>query len=101
MQPDFKSEYADALALVRVQHPEGATGLPSFDDLTNAISEAVEDEDCSFTSFEAFYQWWDVLIGYESLDTGEYPDDHKMLLEIAYRALVVDGVVCVDQSQVP
>lgn len=99
MQTDFRTEYAAALALVQAEHPVNSTDLPSFEELTNAIADAIEGEDSCFKGFDAFYHWWDVLLGYDALDSDEYPEDHKQLLEVAFRALVADGVLHVDPSK--
>lgn len=50
------------------------------------------DENCrEFSNFDAFFNWYDVLTGYDQMDEEESIEGHKEMLKVAYAQLVAEG----------
>lgn len=56
-----------------------------------AIRCDVEDDSREFSSFDAFFDWYDVLIGYDQMDEETSIEGDKEILKVAYAELVAEG----------
>lgn len=83
MQDDQNSA---ADALIGSWHDQAAV-----EGVKAAIRRDAEEDSREFASFEAFFDWYDVLTGYDQMDEEESIEDHKEILKVAYAELVAEG----------
>ncbi|WP_346798087.1 hypothetical protein R5M92_04205 [Halomonas sp. Bachu 37] len=83
---DFASLYTQALFSAGVE-------APSYDAMRAAVIEGLDGEVLCFTSFQAFFDWWDTLTAYEQADFDESSEDHRALLHVVYQSLVSEGAI--------
>lgn len=67
--------------------------LPSLEDMMGTIKLATTEEGQSFTDFDEFFCWWDLLSAYEQLDEETNVQAHKPALAIAYEAMRLEGSI--------
>ncbi|CJL78176.1 Uncharacterised protein [Streptococcus pneumoniae] len=94
----FEEQYAAALALMSAQFVDADSSAPTLGDLKASIVLLIDGDEVTFPSFEDFFQWMDVVHAYEELDTEMSSEAHKLLLQVAYDALVQDGVIVQSES---
>ncbi|MFS4426869.1 hypothetical protein [Stutzerimonas stutzeri] len=96
----FEERYAAALAQMSAEFVDADSPAPTLGDLKASIVSLIDDDEVTFPSFEDFFQWMDVVHAYDELDTELSSEAHKLLLRVAYDALVQDGVIIqTDSSQ--
>lgn len=59
--------------------------------MKEAIREAAGDDHRTFSSFDAFYNWWDTLTGYEQMDADADLCDDRTNLVMVYDLLLAEG----------
>lgn len=94
----FEEQYAAALAQMSAEFVDVDSTSPTLADLKASIVSLIDDDQVSFPSFEDFFQWMDVVHAYDELDTEMSSEAHKLLLRVAYDALVHDGVIVQSES---
>ncbi len=90
----IEQAYEQALALVAQADPRPDARLPSLDELKATITDTIAGEELQFSTFALFYSWWDVVTAYDGMDVEDSNEAYRPLLELAYAALVHDGVIC-------
>jgi len=89
----IEQAYEQALALVAQADPRPEPRLPSLDELKATITDTIDGEELQFSTFALFYSWWDVVTAYDGMDVEDSNEAYRPLLELAYAALVHDGVI--------
>ncbi|UXH55934.1 hypothetical protein Q1Z72_01465 [Pseudomonas qingdaonensis] len=89
----IEQSYEQALALVAQADPRPDARLPSLDELKATITDTIDGEELQFSTFALFYSWWDVVTAYDGMDVEDSNEAYRPLLELAYAALVHDGVI--------
>lgn len=89
----IEQAYEQALALVAQADPRPDARLPSLVELKATITDTIAGEELQFSTFALFYSWWDVVTAYDGMDVEDSNEAYRPLLEIAYAALVHDGVI--------
>jgi hypothetical protein len=90
----FGLAYEQALARVIHADPRPDAQLPSLDELKATITDTIDGEELQFPTFALFFAWWDVVTAYDQMDVEDSNESYRPLLEIAYAALVHEGVIC-------
>lgn len=81
---DDQNSVADAL--IGSWHDQAAV-----EGVKKAIRRDAEEDSREFASFEAFFNWYDVLTGYDQMDEEENIEGHTEILKVAYAELVAEG----------
>lgn len=86
-------DYATALEKVAKANPRPGFNLPTLDELKKAISDTIDEEPLQFPTFQAFFDWWDVVTAYEDVEADETPEAYRPLLEVVYRLMVQERLI--------
>lgn len=89
----IEQAYEKALAQVRQADPRPDAPLPSLDNLKSTITDTIDGDPLVFTTFAHFYAWWEVVTAYDGMDVEDSNEAYRPLLELAYAALVHEGVI--------
>lgn len=74
-------------------NPRPGFNLPTLNELKKVIIDTLDDEQQEFPTFQAFFDWWDVVTAYDGMDVEDSNAAYRPLLEVAYRSLVHEGRV--------
>lgn len=89
----IEQAYEQALARVALADPRPDAQLPSLDELKATITATIDGEELQFPTFALFYAWWDVVTAYDEMDVEDSNEAYRPLLDLAYAALVHEGVI--------
>lgn len=89
----IEQAYEQALIRVKLADPRPDAQLPSLVELMSTITETIDGETLKFSNFALFFAWWDVVTAYDGMDVEDSNEAYRSLLELAYAALVNNGVI--------
>jgi len=82
MTAHYKARYEQSIQDAGVAHQ-----MPVFEQMMSIVSEAIEENEMSFTGVEQFIGWWDTVMAYEQMDTDTCIYQHEDSLKIIFEAL--------------